>query len=183
MLDMVSLLIVMSSHVERSLVDSRGRPMILFNTSMSPFSNFYNSPFEVHGQLYRTSEQYYQYWKAAYFGDMNRALAIRNEPRPGKCKNLARSIRNFDQRAWHLVAPVIMKQAVVAKFRGNAVIRKKLLKSGDAILVDASPFDPFWGSGLDIFDDAHTEPEKWRGFNVLGNILMDVREMLRNDDV
>ena len=168
------------SHIERSLTDSHGRPMVLFYSGFSPFSNFYNSPFEVHGQLYRTSEQYYQYWKAAYFGDMQRALAIRNEPRPGKCKYLARNIKGFNEATWRTVAPLIMKQAVLAKFRGNTAIRKKLLGTGDAVLVEASAFDPFWGSGLDIFDEAHAEPEKWRGFNVLGSILMEVREMLRD---
>ena len=108
-------------------------------------------------------------------------MAIRNEPRPGKCKYLARNIKNFNRDAWLLVAPRIMQQAVLAKFRSNDIIRKKLLDTGDAILVEASDFDTYWGSGLDIFDDDHADPGKWRGSNVLGTILMQVRDILRDE--
>ena len=167
--------------VEREIVDSSGRPLLLFNTGLSPFSNFYNAPFKVHEEEYRTSEQYYQYWKAAYFGDLRRALAIRNEPRPGKCKHLAKNIQNFDPNVWRQVAPLIMQQALLAKFRQHDAIRKKLVGTGDVILVEASPFSTYWGSGLDIFDDNHKELWKWRGANMLGTILTQVRDILRDE--
>ena len=167
-------------HVERTLVDDEGRAMILFYTGMSMFSNFYNCPIHMGpDRTYRTAEHFYQSWKAAYFDDRDRWAMILAEPRPGKVKHLARTIKNFDRGTWQIVAPQIMEDVVMKKFQQNLQVRKKLLDTGDALIVEASEFDPFWGSGLDIMDDSHTDITKWRGANVLGQILMKVRERLR----
>ncbi len=168
-------------HVERSLVDTNGCPMLLFYTGQSPFSNFYNSPITLGTNTFHTAEHCYQSWKAAYFGDFVRREAILAEPRPAKAKFLARTIKNFDKAKWDLVAPRIMAYIVTEKFRQNPVAREKLLGTGGAIIVEATEFDPFWGSGLNIMDDSHVDFAKWRGFNVLGQILMNVRERLRKE--
>ena len=165
-------------HVERTLVDDDGRVMILFYTGMSMFSNFYNSPIHM-GRTYRTAEHFYQSWKAAYFDDRDRWADILAEPRPGKAKHLARTIKNFDRTVWQLVAPQIMENVVLKKFQQNLETRRKLLDTGDAIIVEATEFDRYWGSGLNIMDNAHSNPTAWRGENVLGQILMKVRETLR----
>ena len=166
-------------HVERTLVDEEGRTMLLFYTGMSMLSNFYNSPIHVATRTYRTAEHFYQTWKAAYFDDRDRWAMILAEPRPGKAKHLARNIKNFDRDAWQIVAPQIMESVLMKKFQQNLEARRKLLDTGDAIIVEASEFDPFWGSGLNIMDDSHSDVTKWRGANVLGQILMKVRERLR----
>ena len=167
-------------HVERTLVDEEGRTMLLFYTGMSMFSNFYNSPIHIGTtRTYRTAEHFYQTWKAAYFDDKERWDMIMAEPRPGKAKHLARTIKNFDKGAWQIVAPQIMESVLMKKFQQNLEARRKLLDTGDALIVEASEFDPFWGSGLNIMDDSHSDITKWRGANVLGQILMKVRERLR----
>jgi len=44
--------------------------------------------------------------------------------------------------------------------------------------VEASPFDRKWGIGLDASKAAASDPSKWRGENLLGKILTEVREEL-----
>lgn len=47
------------------------------------------------------------------------------------------------------------------------------------VLVEASPSDSIWGIGLRRDDPDSREPEKWRGENLLGFALMEVRDLLR----
>ena len=69
----------------------------------------------------------------------------------------------------------------MAKFKQNDDIREQLLSTGDLHLVEASPYDQIWGIGMDEDDPDATNPEKWDGLNLLGEVLMMVREHLRNN--
>ena len=51
-----------------------------------------------------------------------------------------------------------------------------LLGTGDAILAECSPTDKKWGIGIDIKDPARMDTSKWEGKNMLGRILMEVRD-------
>ena len=62
----------------------------------------------------------------------------------------------------------IMREAVLAKFSQHADIREVLLGTGDALLVEHTSSDHYWGDGGD-----------GSGRNMLGQILMSVREELR----
>jgi ribA/ribD-fused uncharacterized protein len=72
------------------------------------------------------------------------------------------------RRDWETIKDSIMREAVLAKFTQHADLRAILLGTGDAILVENSPTDDYWGCG------AHGG-----GRNKLGKILMSVREQLR----
>ena len=61
-----------------------------------------------------------------------------------------------------------------------AEFAKFLLGTGDSIIVEASPLDRVWGIGLGAANELATNPERWRGLNLLGFALMEVRERLRN---
>ena len=53
-----------------------------------------------------------------------------------------------------------------------------LLSTGKRVLVETSPVDKVWGIGLAQDDDAATNPNLWKGENLLGFALMEVREQL-----
>ena len=61
-----------------------------------------------------------------------------------------------------------MRQAVRAKFETHVDLRVELLGTGDEELVENAPRDYYWGCGRD-----------GSGRNMLGRILMEVREALR----
>ena len=166
-------------HVERSVYDGNGREIILFYTGRSMFSNFYHSPIVVDNKTYPTAEHYYQCRKALYFGDHERFDAIYAAPRPAQAKHLAREIKNFKDYIWQAAAPRVMEQVVYLKFSQNNVLRNRLLSTGDAALVEATEFDSFWGSGLNIMDNDNAVEANRKGANVLGRILMSVRERIR----
>ena len=50
--------------------------------------------------------------------------------------------------------------------------------SGEKTIVEASPYDVIWGIGLRADDPRALEPAKWRGVNLLGQALMQVRDEL-----
>ena len=66
-----------------------------------------------------------------------------------------------------------------AKFSQSIPLRDFLLNTQERVLVEASPVDRIWGIGLAADDSEVANPPKWRGLNLLGFALMDVRERLR----
>jgi N-glycosidase YbiA len=65
----------------------------------------------------------------------------------------------------------IMHEAVVAKFNQHADLRETLLATGDSTIVEHTTRDAYWGDGGD------SSGENW-----LGEILMRVRELLRQSE-
>lgn len=61
-----------------------------------------------------------------------------------------------------------MRKAVICKFETHADIREILLSIGNQALVENAPGDYYWGCGQD-----------GSGKNRLGEILVEVREVLR----
>jgi ribA/ribD-fused uncharacterized protein len=53
-----------------------------------------------------------------------------------------------------------------------------LVGTGQRILVEASPVDRIWGIGRSRDDPAAADPGRWRGLNLLGFVLMQVRDIL-----
>ena len=60
----------------------------------------------------------------------------------------------------------------------NDELRNFLLSTGDKVLVEASPSDRIWGIGLGKNNPDALDPTKWRGQNLLGFALMNVRDSI-----
>jgi hypothetical protein len=73
----------------------------------------------------------------------------------------------------------IVDASCLHKFAAHAKLREFLLGTGERVLVEASPYDRIWGIGLGRDADGAKDPERWRGDNLLGFALMEVRERLR----
>ena len=67
-----------------------------------------------------------------------------------------------------------------AKFGQNPELKEFLLSTDDAILVEASPYDTIWGIGMDRETALNSKVEDWKGENLLGCALMEVRDWLKN---
>jgi len=67
-----------------------------------------------------------------------------------------------------------------AKYDQSSRLRNTLLSTEDKIIVEASPYDNIWGIGLHWREDDCLDPAKWKGQNLLGKALMEVRKQLKN---
>lgn len=144
-------------------------------------SNWYKSEFVLHGLTFNCAEQYMMYSKAMVFGDTYHAQKIMQTKSQSEQKSYGRKVRNYNDDVWSEVRLEVMYDALIAKFKQNDDIREQLLSTGDLHLVEASPYDKIWGIGMDENDPNATNPEKWNGDNLLGEVLMIVREKLRKE--
>jgi ribA/ribD-fused uncharacterized protein len=140
------------------------------------YSNFFPLQFRHQGITFKWSEQAIMYRKAKFFGADKIAQQILKAQTPYDCKQLGRSRQiPFNETTWVAVRELIYKEVLLDKF-SNPQLRKKLLETGSKTLVEASPFDKIWGIGLSEDHRDAERPEYWRGLNLLGKVLMQVRE-------
>ena len=142
----------------------------------SCFSQWYSSPLIVDGKLYPTAEHFMMAEKASLFGDHLTKEKILHAPNPGTAKTLGRHVYGFDETIWIQHRFSIVTRANQAKFAQNPKLGKFLQESGNRILVEASPVDRIWGVGLTQDNEKISNPNSWRGLNLLGFALMQVRE-------
>lgn len=135
-------------------------------------------PFEEEGVLYRTAEHYMMAGKACLFEDQEIREKILNAPTPGEAKKLGRAVRNFEQAKWNAHRCDIVIQGNYLKFSQHPDLRAYLLQTQSRVIVEASPVDQIWGIGLTKDDPQAHNPHSWKGPNLLGFCLMEVRDRL-----
>lgn len=145
------------------------------------FSNWYPAGFD-YVRHFDNSEQYMMYHKVNMFRRYDLAEQILQTSDPAECKKIAgQKFPEFKPDVWEKTCYTIVKRGVKAKFAQNAEIRKVLLGTGNELLAECSPYDRKWGIGIDINDPDRLTVANWNGKNLLGRILMEVREELREE--
>lgn len=142
------------------------------------FSQWYACDFDVDGQHYTTAEQYMMAEKARLMRDEETCRKILEASDPSEFKALGRMVKNFDETLWNTHKYDIVVKGNLYKFSQNQDLKKFLLSTEDKVLVEASPYDTIWGIGLGADGAEANEPSKWRGENLLGFALMEVRSQL-----
>jgi ribA/ribD-fused uncharacterized protein len=128
------------------------------------------------GLKFTNSEQLYMWHKAQYFRDYEIGTRIVNEGQnPKIALELGRQVKNYDDKKWSKLRDYYMYLAVKAKFESSNELMLKLMNTGDKILVEASLTDKLWGIGIDENDDTILDENNWQGLNLLGIVLMKVR--------
>lgn len=130
------------------------------------FSNFSPHGFELDNLYWHTSEHYFQAQK--FVGTIH-LEQIRLVKTPKDAAKMGRERTRPLRQDWEQVKDDIMRQAVLCKFTTHADIKEILLDTGNQELIENSPIDWYWGCGSD-----------GTGKNMLGIILMEVREILRH---
>ncbi len=133
------------------------------------FSNFSYHNIELDGLLWPTNEHYFQAQKFVST-DPDWFEQIRLAKTPAKSARMGRSREHPLRSDWEQVKDDIMQKVVLCKFKTYDYIGKILLSTGDELIIENSPIDYYWGCG-----------EDGSGKNKLGEILMAVREILRNN--
>lgn len=118
------------------------------------------------------------YHKALTFGDKDVAAAILTTDNPFEAKALGRQVRGYNDKVWNEVRYKIFRDANMLKYSQNPELKAKLLATGNLILIECNPTDHIWSCGLSIEDAKKTPPGNWKGQNLLGLVLMDIRAEL-----
>ena len=129
------------------------------------FSNFAPYPIESDGLIWPTSEHYFQ---AQKFAGTEFAEEIRRAKSPMIAARMGRDRSKPLRADWEQAKDEVMRRAVRAKFTQHARLREMLLATGAALIVEHTSNDSYWGDGGD-----------GQGRNMLGQILVSVREELR----
>ena len=144
----------------------------------SCFSQWWESSFEIDGITYPTAEHYMMAGKARLFEDNEILQEILKVSNPHDAKKLGRKVKNFSPEIWDQHKFDIVVKANLAKFSQNPELKTFLLNTKDRIIVEASPVDPIWGIGMAADHPDVTNPNLWRGPNLLGYALMEVRDQI-----
>ena len=125
-------------------------------------SNFYSAQVMYEGLLYKNNESAFQ---SAKVKDLERRKQF-CELDPSVAKRKGRNV--LLRQDWENVKDEIMYQCVKDKFTRNLDLKQKLLDTDDEELIEGNTWnDTYWGIC------------KGRGKNMLGKILMRVREELK----
>ena len=129
------------------------------------FSSFwFNAPFRLKNQNWRTREHYFQ---AQKFVGTKYESEIRNIKSPMECAKAGRDRSKPLRKDWESVKYSIMLEAIVAQCEQNPSFKKLLLETGDAKLVEHTSNDDIWGDG-----------GNGKGKNLLGKALMEARSIM-----
>jgi ribA/ribD-fused uncharacterized protein len=174
-----------------ALLRSGVRPKFLFFWGHRPqkdgslgagcLSQWWPAPFTVDGTVYATAEHWMMAGKARLFGDAETERRIVEAGSPAEAKKLGRLVRGFDEAVWERERFGIVVEGSVHKFAADEELRAFLRGTGERVLVEASPLDRVWGTGLAATDERAADPERWRGPNLLGFALMEARARLAAD--
>lgn len=141
-------------------------------------SQWWPAQFIMAGITYFSAEHYMMAEKARLFNDTEHLDKIIHAKSPGQAKAFGRMVNGFDEDVWVKYRYEIVRRGNMAKFGQNPALQEFLLSTKNRILVEASPVDSIWGIGLSQENEHCQNPLKWKGLNLLGFALMEVREML-----
>lgn len=128
-------------------------------------SNFWPAEVIYAGERYPTVE--HAYVAAKTLNPIQRVSVLECET-PGEAKRLGRS---FDLRpCWDDIKKDIMRNLLIQKFMNNTEFADKLLATGDQPIIEGNVWgDTYWGV---------CEGE---GSNILGKLIMEIRQMLTDN--
>lgn len=142
-------------------------------------SQWWMRDFKIDTITYCCMEQYMMAEKARLFGDKQTEEKILECNNPSKIKALGRKVKGFDETVWEACRYSIVLNGNYYKFLQNKDLWEFLNATKDKVLVEASPYDGIWGISIAQDKKEAADPNQWKGMNLLGFALMEVREELR----
>lgn len=142
-------------------------------------SNWYPSPFETDGVRFSCVEQYIMYRKCLAFGDEASAKAVLAAGDPAEQQAIGRKAAGYIGAVWAGMRQMVLFRGLIAKFTQNGELKRKLLDTGEAYLVECAGSDKIWACGIGLDDARRFDAAEWSGDNILGFALMEARAVLR----
>lgn len=144
----------------------------------SCLSQWFPAEFEIDGVKYVTAEHFMMAEKARLFNDSEMLKNILECKTPKEAKAFGRKVQNFAPEIWQKRCSEIVVKANLAKFSANRAFADWLVATAPKVLVEASMWDKIWGIGMVASAPDARDPRCWKGTNLLGFALMEVRDQL-----
>ncbi|MCI5129125.1 MAG: NADAR family protein [Candidatus Electrothrix sp. AUS3] len=155
----------------------RRADVVVFYKTKESFGGLSNMasgyPLLVNGVRILTSEALYQACRFPHLPDVQRKIIGQRSPMTAKMKS--KPHRKESRPDWYSVRNNVMRWCLRVKLAQNhEEFGRLLLVTGDRAIVEQSRKDDYWGAKV-VTDDILT------GQNILGRLLMELRELLKND--
>lgn len=149
---------------------------VVFLKTDEPFGGLSNMaggyPIHVNGVRILTSEALYQACRFPHLPDVQKLIIGQISPMTAKMRS--KPYRKDSRPDWDQVRVRIMRWSLRMKLANNwSAFSTLLLKTGERPIVEESRKDDFWGAK--VVDDGDTLV----GMNVLGRLLMELREQVK----
>ena len=123
--------------------------------------------------------QYFIHEKALFYKDHRAAAIIQQTKNRCELEVLDRRLGRYAIGEWPIYQLGVMRAALTAKHSQNPKLRNHLLKTGDAVLAKTGMADVTWGIGWNTISNLAKDVLLWDGYNLLGYLLMDIRDFLK----
>ncbi len=131
-------------------------------------------PLQINGIRIRTSEALYQACRFPHMPDVQRLIIDQHSPMTAKMRS--KRYRNQSRPDWDAVRVKLMRWSLRVKLAQNwREFGRLLLATQERPIVEHSRKDDFWGAKVE-------EGGTLVGINVLGRLLMELRETLKGED-
>jgi len=156
----------------------RGEVVVVYKTKedFGGLSNMASGyPLQVNGVRILTTEALYQACRFPHLPDVQREIIGQHSPMTAKMKS--KPYRQDSRPDWDEVRYKVMRWCLRVKLAQNyEEFGRLLLATRDRPIVEQSRKDDYWGAKL-----VDESGETLVGQNVLGRLLMELREKLKND--
>ena len=145
----------------------------------SCLSQWFYASFGHEGRHFYTAEHWMMWHKALTFDDQLVADEVLTTFDVKMVKALGRKVSNYDDATWAAARYEAVVKGNLLKFSQNPALKAYLLSTENKVIVEASPYDKIWGIGMTAEEARQVDgPAGWRGTNLLGYALMEVRGRL-----
>lgn len=146
-------------------------------------ANSYEAEFKLAGNTYNSVNQYLMFQKAITFRRYESSREIMSVKDSGEIRTIADKnhmpLKESELIIWRKIRTAIMIRGVRHKFLQNQQLLGTLLSTGNKVIAECIKDDNIWGIGLDLSDPARLDADSWKGKNVMGRILMKLRNEFR----
>ena len=159
--------------------EKKNNSTIAFAGRFSSFSNLSPAPIEIDGVLYASTEHFYQYNKCLASGNHTAAAEVLLSKEPESAMTAGAAVKATKE--WtQTEGKRIMKRAAKIKFTPQHM-QQKLRSTGDRHIAEATR-NTLWGVGVPFTSDC-LNMDTYKGENIMGQILMELRAELPPDAV
>jgi ribA/ribD-fused uncharacterized protein len=133
----------------------------------------------LQSMVYHCAKQALAAEQAKAFGDDEGFRRIMDARTPAEVSYRREDAKKATEEDWAMTTRAKLYEIQEAKFRQYPELQSRLLSTGEAILAAYLPQDALLGIGISTDDLRAKNPIHWRGQNLLGTALMELRERFR----